>query len=50
MISNLPRIIFAVSINFENESSWREVIPEVRPVVLRADTDSKRPSSKLLPV
>ncbi len=50
IISNLPRIIFAVSISFENESSASEVMPVLMPVVLSAETDSNMPSSRLLPV
>jgi hypothetical protein len=50
VISNPPRIIFAVSSSFENESRLSEVIPVVMPIVESAKTDSNMPSSKLLPV
>ena len=48
MISNLPTSILAVSIIFENESKFTDVTPAVKPVVVIAETDSNRASSKLL--
>jgi len=48
IISNLPRIMLAVSSSFENESSDSEVMPVLKPVVDSAETDSNMLSSKLL--
>ena len=47
MISNLPTIIFVLSISFENTSKLTDVIPAVRPVVEIAEVASNRASSKL---
>ena len=48
MISNLPTIMFVLSISFENTSKLTDVIPAVRPVVEIAEVASNRASSKLL--
>ena len=50
MISNLPMIMFVISISFEIGSSASEVMPVLIRVVGSAETDSNMPSSKLLPV
>ena len=48
MISNLPTIMFVLSISFENTSKLTDVTPAVRPVVEIAEVASNRASSKLL--
>ena len=46
MISNLPAIILIIRNIFDSISMCKEVIPVERPVVVTAETDSKRESKR----
>ncbi|HZA70113.1 MAG TPA: hypothetical protein VE548_10475 [Nitrososphaeraceae archaeon] len=50
IISNLPIIIFIDNIILEVTSRSMLVIPDVRPVFVTAETDSKKVSKKLVPL
>jgi hypothetical protein len=46
MISNLPAIIFIIRNIFEIKFICKDVIPVESPVVVKAETDSKRESKR----
>ena len=48
IISNLPMIIFTDNMILEAASRSMLVIPDVRPVFVTAETDSKKVSKKLV--